>query len=402
MRHVQRHPVRNTIIGVTIAVLTVSSVGAWNVLRPLPAVAVKQSQIAPVLSEAVALAWPASGSAALEAQGITGILTNGEQKALPTASIAKVITALTVLQQKPLELNDSGPTITLTQADVDIYNNYVAADGSVVRVAPGEQITEYQALQAIMLPSANNIADSLAIWAFGSLDAYRTAAAQYTKQIGMQNTTIGPDASGLSPLTASTPTDLIRLGEQAMAHPVLAQIVAQKTAVLPVEGAVYNVNSTLGQSGIVGIKTGNIDEVGGNLLFASKTDVGGKTITIIGAVMGQPDLAAALRVSPPLSASAIASLYEAVPVKAGDKIASYSTKWGATATAVAKKDISFVAWKGANITPEVAMQKAGTSYEKGATVGTISAKSGSSSGTSDVVMSGTLQEPSFWWRLTRH
>lgn len=384
-------------------VLLVSGVGTWNVLRPLPVVAVQQRAVTMPDSTATDLAWPGRGEAAIEAKGVTGVLTHGEQKALPTASIAKVITALTVLQAKPMEAGDVGPTLTLTQADVDIYNAYVAADGSAVHVAPGEQLTEYQALQAIMLPSANNIADSLATWAFGSLENYHTAALQYVKQLGMADTTIGPDASGMSPLTASTPGDLIRLGEQAIAHPVLADIMSQKSATLPVEGAVYNVNRTLGVSGIFGIKTGNIDEVGGNLLFAAKTgDIAGKPVTIVGIVMGQADLGAALNAAPPLVDSVRANLYEATPVKAGDVLAIYHSAWGARATAVAKKDLSLVAWKGDKVKPQITMQKAAISYTQGATVGNISATGSNSSASSDIVMAKSLAEPSFWWRLTRH
>jgi D-alanyl-D-alanine carboxypeptidase (penicillin-binding protein 5/6) len=42
----------------------------------------------------------------------------------------------------------------------------------------GEELSEYQALQALLLPSANNIAETLARWAFGSIDAYNAYANQ--------------------------------------------------------------------------------------------------------------------------------------------------------------------------------------------------------------------------------
>jgi D-alanyl-D-alanine carboxypeptidase (penicillin-binding protein 5/6) len=403
MRHVQKHPVRNTFVVISIVVFTVFSAGLWNILRPLPAVALQQNTPAVATSAATPVAWPVSGMAAVKAVGVSGLLTHGEQKAAPTASIAKVITALTVLKAKPMEAGDLGPTLTLTQADLDIYHKYVAVDGSTVHVAPGEQLNQYQALQAMMLPSANNVADSVAIWAFGSLENYHTAATEYIKEIGMANTTIGPDASGMSPLTTSTPSDLVLLGEQAMAHPVLAQIVGQKEATIPVEGKIYNTNATLGQAGIVGIKTGTTDEAGGNLLFAAKTEVAPeKVVTIVGVVMGQPDRVTPQRVTPPLVSSVAANLYVATPVRAGVPLATYTTKWGETATASAKKDIAFIAWKGEDVTPKITMQRTAASYTEGATVGTVSATAGNSAGTADVVMSKTIGGPSLWWRLTRH
>lgn len=377
--------------------------GTWNVLRPLPAVAISQQALSLAPTVAAALGWPANGEAAVEARGVTPVLTSGTQKVLPMASVAKIITALAVLQAKPLNLAEQGPILTLAQADVDIYNNYVTKDGSVVHVAAGEQLSEYQALQALLLPSANNIADSLAIWAFGSLAAYHTAATQYVQQLGLANTTIGSDASGLAPDSTSTPADLVRLGEAAIDHPVVAQIVAQTFASIPVEGTVYNVNRLLGQDGIVGIKTGNSDQVGGNLLFAARAEVApGKTATIIGAVMGQADLNAALDASPPLIDSVKANLYLARPVRAGETIANYSATWGAHSTAVAKKDLTLVAWKGTAIQPRINLSTAKKTYIKNATVGSVTASTGTSSAKSDVVLAETIPQPSLWWRITRH
>ena len=120
--------------------------------------------------------------------------------------------------------------MTITQADVDIYNRYVAQDGSVVPVTVGEKITLYQMLQALMLPSANNIADSMAIWAYGSLQNYSLAANKYVAAHGMNITHIGSDASGLAPDTVGTAHDLVLLGKLAMEHPVLSAIVGQQTA----------------------------------------------------------------------------------------------------------------------------------------------------------------------------
>lgn len=391
--------VTSTVAAIFIALL---SLGAWNALRPLPAVATSQQVLKVAATTAGALAWPGTGAAAVEAQGVSPLLTGGGQRALPMASVAKVITVLTVLEEKPLSPGEQGSAITLTQADVDLYNNYVAKDGSVVHVAAGEQLSEYQAVQAVLLPSANNIADSMAIWAFGSLAAYRTAATQYVQKLGLGSTVIGSDASGLAPDSVSTPADLVRLGEAALHNPVVAQVVAQTSAVIPVEGTVYNVNRLLGQDGIVGIKTGNSDEVGGNLLFAAKTEIApGKTTTIIGAVMGQRDLNAALNASPPLIDSVKANLYLALPVQAGATVARYTTAWGAQTTAYAKKNLTLVAWKGTAMQPRISLRSP-QAYTTGAVVGSVTVTAGQSSTSSDVVLAGTIPQPSLWWRITRH
>ena len=96
--------------------------------------------------------------------------------ATPTASTAKMILALAVMQAKPFNLGEKGETITISSEYFNRYLWYVANGGSVSAVALGEEISEYDALASVMLPSSNNIADTLAIWAFGSLDAYRDYA----------------------------------------------------------------------------------------------------------------------------------------------------------------------------------------------------------------------------------
>ncbi|HEX7963971.1 MAG TPA: serine hydrolase [Candidatus Saccharimonadales bacterium] len=403
MYHAKRSRSKKIAGGLAIGLVAVLLLGAWNFLRPLPPITAGRVSLSFTGPSGTPVVWPSAGEAAVEAQGVTNLMTHGAQKALPTASLAKVITALTVLQEKPLNPGDIGPSMTLTQADLDIYHRYVDAGGATIHVSPGEQLSEYQALQAMFLASANNVADSFAIWAFGSLDNYKAAATRYVKQLDLNDTTIGPDASGMSPQTTSTPADLIRLGEQALANPVLAGIMQQKEVTLPTEGHITAGNPLIGKDGIIGIKTGSIDQAKGNLLVAATVEVvAGKPTTIIGAIIGQPSYGTAISAGPALINSVKANLYQATPVLAGAPIARIAAPWGGQATATAKRGISFVAWKNTPIEPQITLQRAGVTYETGAAVGTVSATAGTGSGTSDVVMTSTLASPSFWWRLTRH
>src|SRR5260370_9087438 len=76
---------------------------------------------------------------------------------------------------------------------------------------------------------------------------------------------------------------------EGMNQDVFAQIVATGSAKLPVAGTVYNVDYSLGQSGIIGIKTGSGFQ-GANFLFAASTTVGSFTKIVFGCVMGLPTL----------------------------------------------------------------------------------------------------------------
>src|SRR5581483_9635207 len=94
--------------------------------------------------------WPKTGQSAVGINGTNILETNAPNTPKPTASTAKLITALVVLSIKPVTGSDSGPVITLGPNDVALYTSYAGAQGSVVPVANGEKITERQMLEAMM------------------------------------------------------------------------------------------------------------------------------------------------------------------------------------------------------------------------------------------------------------
>src|SRR5205823_15056875 len=184
------------------------------------------------------------GIAALGVTGLGLIETSPGERTLPMWSIAKVMTALLVLDDHPLKKDEQGPTLTVTAADVALYQQEKADKQSVVAVTAGEQLTEYQALQALLIPSGNNIGDLLANWDAGSVGAFVDRMNSKARTLHLARTTYA-DTSGASEQSASTPTDLTRLALVAAANPVLLQIVAQPQAELPVAGVVYNVDYAL-------------------------------------------------------------------------------------------------------------------------------------------------------------
>ena len=62
--------------------------------------------------------WPINGEAAIKVSESDQIISSGNEKPLATASTAKLVTALMVLKKHPLDLNQQGPMINLTQNDV--------------------------------------------------------------------------------------------------------------------------------------------------------------------------------------------------------------------------------------------------------------------------------------------
>jgi D-alanyl-D-alanine carboxypeptidase (penicillin-binding protein 5/6) len=329
--------------------------------------------------------------------------TTANQKPVPMASTAKVMTALAILKKYPLKPGETGPTITMTAADVDRYNNYINQGGSAVRVEVGEQMTEYQALQAIMLPSANNIADSLAIWAYGSMGAYLTAANQLSQSLGMTNSTFAGDASGLLPESVSTAHDLVLLGQAAMANSVLKEIAGQKTAVLPLVGTVSNVNVLLGRGGIIGIKTGNTDEAGGCYLFAAtRTLATGQSITSIGAIMAAPSLGQAMTNSLPLLDSFYQNFSNVVVVPKGTVVARYSLPWNnQIVPAVTAQDATVLNWRGSKVTVKVSPTSQPVPQTSGAKAGTLLAQSSYGKSETSLVLANPIPSPPWQWRIWR-
>jgi D-alanyl-D-alanine carboxypeptidase (penicillin-binding protein 5/6) len=231
--------------------------------------------------------WPASGQAAVVLSGESQIHAGPNQHAAPIASVAKVMTAYLVVRDHPLRPGQDGPTITLTAADVaDTYRRAWQQE-SVVPVAVGERLTERQALQALLLPSANNIAAVLARWDAGSEDGFVARMNATARSLGMAHTRY-TDPSGYDDATMSTAADQVRIVDRAMRLPVFANIVATPSATLPVAGTVENTDTLLGHNGFVGVKTGSDDAAGGCFAFRAIRWIDGKRTTITGVVLGQP------------------------------------------------------------------------------------------------------------------
>ncbi len=371
-------------------------------ITPLPKIKAHPKEGFKSQPKTVSLSWPNYGQAAIGADGYGVLDTHGTQTPVPMASITKVVTALAVLKQRPLTPGNQGGTITITPSDVASYNDYVAKGGSVIRVTQGEQLSEYQALQALMLPSANNMADTLVRWAFGSTNAYVKYANTYLGTIGLKSTTVA-DASGFSDQSVSTASDLTTLGLLSINNPVLRDIVSQKSAELPVAGTVNSTNWMLSSDGIVGIKTGNTDQAGGCYLFASKKNVSGEDLTLVGAIMGAPDLTTAISDSRPLIDSAANSFTKETAATAGQIVGTYATAWGDTANVLSKKTITLLTWNSRQVVTDINIDQNKVSVKNGENAGTITAVAWDKKSTGPLVVSGNLSPPSWSWRLfSRH
>lgn len=256
------------------------------------------------------LAWPSEGQAAVAVEGLGTLGVSGSETPMPIASLAKAMTAYLALRDHPLEPGEEGFEIEIGTRDVEDLHRRIELNQSVVAVEAGEVLSERQALEALLLPSANNVAALLAVHEAGSVEAFVAEMNEAAAELGMRNTHY-TDPSGFEDTTVSTASDQLKLGRAAMADPTFAEIVAMPSTVLPVVGEVANFNELVGQEGFVGIKTGSDQAAGGCLLFAKRIHVDSRALTVLGAVLGQREgdfIPAALASANRLAASVDAAL----------------------------------------------------------------------------------------------
>jgi serine-type D-Ala-D-Ala carboxypeptidase (penicillin-binding protein 5/6) len=388
------------------AVLFVAALGAGTTVqmrRALPA-AVLATEVAAAVripGAAPALPWPDAGSAELMIEGLGRLGGSRSDQVAPIGSVAKVMTAYVVLKNHPLDGDDEGPTLTVTAADVSDFQKRIRTGQSLVAVKVGEKLTQRDALEALMLPSANNVARMLAIWAGGDEESFVDAMNDAADELGMTDTEY-TDPSGFLPTTVSTAADQVKLGRAALQMDVFAQIVALEKATIPVAGTIRNYNDLLGEKGVFGIKTGSTDEAGGNLLFAARLTVGNRKLVIVGAVFNQPGARTPQQLAKVNTEvrgllTRVRQVVKEYPLLETAPVGTVTTAWGASSPVAPAGPLAVVGWPGLTVPVQVTPSAPGASVTRGQVVGTVRA----AGVRVDLTANATTPPPSFWWRLTR-
>lgn len=387
--------------GVVVPTLAIAAVlgayAATTLAWPLHAVepTVTAITVQPQPAPAAAPAWPAAGSAAVAIGGIGGAAASGAEPD-SIASITKLVTALVVLDQMPLAVGEQGPEFRFGYWDSADYWDYRDRGESALDVPVDGVLTEYQLLEGMLIGSANNYADRLADNLFPSDAVFASAATAWLQSHGVAGVTI-VEPTGMDPGNTATPEALITLAKKAMAHPVIAEIVAKKSVELPGAGLVESTNGLLADPGVVGIKTGTLDTW--NLLSAKDVVIGDTTVRLFASVLGQPDDATRLAATRALYAQLEEELQLEPSVPAGALAGTVETAWGEHVAVVAGDDASVVLWNGGagEASAEYAL---GDHREKGDVVGALTVTGPLNSATVDLRLAEDVEGPSVWWRLT--
>jgi D-alanyl-D-alanine carboxypeptidase (penicillin-binding protein 5/6) len=408
---VRRRRRRGWIITAVVLALVLAAGGGytgWGLTAPVGNPVARSETPSAAAGPPAALALPSEGASAISVAGADAYLgpeasdlwaTSGTDDPRPIASISKLITALVILDAKPLAgPDDPGPTITFDKAAHDLYDRYYVRGATIAAMPTGSSMSEHDALATMLIPSASNYAEAVSTWAFGSQAGFVGAAARWLAEHGLTRTRI-VEPTGISPRNTSTPSDLIALGKIAAADPVIAHLTATPSIHVPGPGYLLNTNNLLGRDGITGLKTGNLGEGSYNLLYTASFTVGEQPLSVTGVVLGgfSRDSANASVLN---LLDSIRNGFHRVPLAtAGDVVGSYTTPWGETAQMVIASSASIFTWSDTPIS--VTMDtSAPETYADGAEVGTISWTADPHTETAALKIDGDIEPPTAWWRLT--
>ncbi|MEV0182412.1 D-alanyl-D-alanine carboxypeptidase [Streptomyces sp. NPDC050625] len=399
--------VRRVKIWTPLVVLLVIVFAVVQAMRPLPTptLALTAEESYQFEGGKVTLPWPAEGQGWMDVDGIGTMDSFGKQTPVAIGSVAKTMTAYIVLKDHPLKAGEEGPTITV-DATAEKEGGYDKAGESTLNsIKAGDKLTLKQALSAVMIPSANNIARLLARWdAGGSEAAFVKKMNATAKELGMSATTY-TDPSGLKETTVSTAGDQVKLGNAVVKVPALVAITSAASWKDPSGHNWPNYNQLPYLVGAIGIKTGSTTAAGGNLLFAARKKVGGETVTVVGAILGQhkPSILDTVNaVSKTALLAAEDALTSAKTLKKGDVVGYVDDGLDGHTPVVVTEDVTAVGWAGLKVKLSFAADTVPHTAKAGTKVGTLTVGDGKSGAVQvPVALQKDLTEPGFGSKLTR-
>lgn len=344
-----RHTGRTLAIICAAAGLVLLALVAFQLVRPLPPaklhLVVPASRTVP---GALRLPWPSAGQAVVEVDGLGRMGGSGAVRPTPTASVAKVMTAYVFLHDHPLASGQEGPTYHVSPEEAARLPWRIARDETHVDVVANQPFTEREALEALMIVSANNIAHELARWDSGGDVPFVAKMNAMARSLGMTGTRY-TDPSGFDATTVSTAADQVLLFRAAMEIPAFAEVVSKPTFVPRTGGEIRSGGNTLlGAYGVVGGKTGFTSQAGANYVFAAR--YAGRLL--VGAVMSQPNStspAVAVAAAQPLIIAAENSLTRVTLAPRGAVLARIDDGYGHHVPLAAAAPVTALGWPGLTI-----------------------------------------------------
>lgn len=207
-------------------------------------------------------------------------------KQMEPASTTKLMTALIAVEH-----------ITNLDLPVTAYStvesDFAGLGASVINIKPGEQISSRELLYALLIPSACDAANVLAVHVSGSTEKFVELMNEKAEALGMTGTHYS-NAHGLAQEGLyTTARDLVTLGKEALKNPLIAEICSQTYHEIPATNMsdlrkIYTTNYMMEVTSpyyyrrVKGLKTGYTEKAGRCLVSYAKKD----ETEYIGVVMG--------------------------------------------------------------------------------------------------------------------
>ncbi|MFE9022197.1 D-alanyl-D-alanine carboxypeptidase [Streptomyces sp. NPDC007808] len=398
--------VRRIKIWTPLVLLLVIVFAIAQAVRPLPTptLALTAEESYAFDGDKVSLPWPGEGQGWMDVNGIGTMSHFGKQTPVAIGSVAKAMTAYIVLRDHPMKPGEDGKKIKVDALAEKEGGYDKDGESTLNTVKEGDTLTQHDAIAAIMIPSANNIARLLARWDAGSEKAFIQKMNDTAKELGMKNTTY-TDASGLKETTVSTAEDQVKLGNEIVKIPALTEITRMGQWIDPSGKKWYNYNYLVPYNGAIGIKTGTTTAAGGNLLFAARKEIDGETVTLVGAVLGQhkaPIIQTVNDVSKTAMFAAQDELTSAKILKKGDVVGYVDDGLGGRTPVVLTQDVTAVGWSGYRVKLSFDADDVPHTAKAGTKVGTLTVGDGTSGAVkAPVALQSDLTEPGFTAKVTR-
>ena len=224
--------------------------------------------------DAPAYTSPAQAAIIYDVGSGTTLYSKNANQALPIASLTKLVTALVIMQ------NHSPDEIVTSPQDLPPLG---LADQKI-GVVPGQDFKLSELMKALLIYSANDVANSLAIWDSGSIDKFSTKMNAEAQQWGMSKSNF-VNPTGLDETNHnSSAQDLLIVSRVLLQNKPFAKIVNTSSATIYDEAGkpfvITTTNKDLSLSYVYGIKTGLTDLAGECLILLAQKS-GHEIITVV-------------------------------------------------------------------------------------------------------------------------
>ena len=200
------------------------------------------------------------------------LLEKDATRRLPPASLTKVMTALVALE--------SASPQQVVQVD-----RRALLSRSSLKLHAGEQFLLRDLLTAMLVTSANDACQAVALHVGGEADRFVTMMNERARALGLENTHFANPCGFDAPGHYSTAADLARLTEQALQVPAFSMMVRTVTRdIATVDGTrhvpLHSTNELLLDPDVTGVKTGYTSKAGRCLIASMFKD--GHRLLLVG------------------------------------------------------------------------------------------------------------------------